>query len=215
MEPELPLIEAYLGALHAELAHEPERERIVAEAEDHLRESVKGGLASGLSAEAAQREAIRRFGSPAAVATALLQARGKPRVFDARGGLPEPALHELRHAMRLSVAVKDERTAVLGYWVPDPSVGEPRPERFGAIVLSGRDWRRNLGSGPPPPIAYFNVARDKKWRQIVLPELHAGIQLQVESWAGELRLWFGPIRGAQAVGQQIHLSYPARPFRVH
>jgi hypothetical protein len=208
MEPDLPLLEAYLGALHAELAAEPLRERVVSEAEDHLRETIAQRLAAGASRTEAQQQAIERFGSAPTVAAAFLRLRGQPRVFDARRGLPEPALEELRQATRVSLAIKDGATAVLGYWVPEPVTGRPADERFGDIIVRRRDWRPNLGTTAEFEPVHVEVARDKRWQRFILPELHTGMQLQVESWSGQLRLWLGPISGGLAQGTQIHLVFP-------
>jgi hypothetical protein len=212
VEPELPLVEAFLSALHALLGEEPQRGRIVAEVEDHLREATFEAIANGLAVEAAQRQALARFGSVVETAAAFQHLRGIPRVYDARQGLPEPAILELRRATRLSLAIKDSRTAVVGYWVPD-DLGAAG-ERFGAILVRRRDWRRNLEATAGPPPTIFTLERNKWWHEGFLPELHPGMQLQAECWSGQLRLWFGPILGAQAVGQQIHLMFPAHSRRA-
>lgn len=44
---------------------------ILAEVEDHLREAAECGYASGMSSEAAQRQAVSRFGEPAVLAARL------------------------------------------------------------------------------------------------------------------------------------------------
>lgn len=41
----------------------------------------------------------------------------EPRVYDARSGLTSEVLDRLRQAQRVSLAVKDRRTAVLGFWI--------------------------------------------------------------------------------------------------
>ncbi len=41
----------------------------------------------------------------------------EPRVYDARPGLTSEVLDRLREAQRASLAVKDGRTAVLGFWI--------------------------------------------------------------------------------------------------
>jgi len=64
-------IEAYLGQLRASLrAGAAEAELIVAEAEDHLRETTAVGLAAGLTEREAQEAAISAFGSVRAVVRA-------------------------------------------------------------------------------------------------------------------------------------------------
>jgi len=63
------LIEAYLGDLRARL-RTPDAELVLAEAEDHLRESVAAGLAIGMSEREAREAAISAFGSVRAVVRA-------------------------------------------------------------------------------------------------------------------------------------------------
>lgn len=64
-------IEEYLDLLYAELRAQPrEARRIVAEAEDHLREGLAEGLAGGLSEAEAAEHAISSFGSVRAVVRA-------------------------------------------------------------------------------------------------------------------------------------------------
>lgn len=65
------LIEEYLDLLYAELRAVPhEARRILAEAEDHLREGLAEGLAAGLSEREAAGQAISSFGSVSAVVRA-------------------------------------------------------------------------------------------------------------------------------------------------
>jgi hypothetical protein len=65
------LIEEYLAALRASLWVAPEQaELIVAEAEDHLRETAAAGLAAGMTEREAQEAAISAFGSVRAVVRA-------------------------------------------------------------------------------------------------------------------------------------------------
>ncbi len=64
-------VEEYLDQLHISLRTTPrEVRRIIAEAEDHLRESVEAGLAAGLTEREAQEAAISSFGSVRAVVRA-------------------------------------------------------------------------------------------------------------------------------------------------
>jgi hypothetical protein len=61
-------IEHYLDQLYAGLRGSPRQgRRILAEAEDHLREGVAAGLAAGLTEREAQEQAISSFGSVRAV----------------------------------------------------------------------------------------------------------------------------------------------------
>ena len=63
------LIDAYLGELRTRL-RAPDAELVLAEAEDHLRESVAAGIAIGMSERAAQEAAISAFGPVRAVVRA-------------------------------------------------------------------------------------------------------------------------------------------------
>jgi len=63
------LIGAYLGELRMRLRG-PDAELVLAEAEDHLRESVSAGLAIGMSEREAQEAAISAFGPVRAVVRA-------------------------------------------------------------------------------------------------------------------------------------------------
>jgi hypothetical protein len=64
-------VEEYLRQLRASLRTRPEETgRIVAEAEDHLRESVAAGRAAGLTESEAAEAAISSFGTVRAVARA-------------------------------------------------------------------------------------------------------------------------------------------------
>lgn len=68
------LIEQYLDQLYAQLRTGPrEARRILAEAEDHLREGMAEGLAAGLGEREAAEHAISSFGSVRAVARAHQQ----------------------------------------------------------------------------------------------------------------------------------------------
>jgi hypothetical protein len=64
-------VEEYLSQLRASLRTRPEQtSQILAEAEDHLRESVAAGLRSGMTEMEAQDAAVSAFGSVRAVARA-------------------------------------------------------------------------------------------------------------------------------------------------
>jgi hypothetical protein len=63
------LVARYLGELRAKL-RTPDADLVLAEAEDHLRESVAAGLAIGMSEREAQEAAISAFGSVRAVVRA-------------------------------------------------------------------------------------------------------------------------------------------------
>ena len=80
------LVEEYLRQLRASLRTRPEEtSRILAEAEDHLRESVAAGRAAGLTETEAAEAAISSFGTVRAVARAHQTPRGQAAA--ALGGL--------------------------------------------------------------------------------------------------------------------------------
>ncbi len=79
-------VEGYLRQLRASLRTPPgETSRILAEAEDHLAESVAAGLAAGLTETEAAEAAISSFGSVRAVVRAHQTRRG--RIVAALSGL--------------------------------------------------------------------------------------------------------------------------------
>jgi hypothetical protein len=65
-----------------------------------------------------------------------------PIVFDAREGISAEALDELRAATKVVMAMKDARTAVLGYWRQNPDEPGAADEQMG-VVVTGR-----YGPGP-------------------------------------------------------------------
>jgi hypothetical protein len=79
-------VDQYLRQLRASLRTRPEQtRRILAEAEDHLRESVAAGRAAGLTETEAAHAAISSFGTVRAVARAHQTPRGQAAA--ALGGL--------------------------------------------------------------------------------------------------------------------------------
>ena len=78
MNPRGDLVEDYLDVLFRKLRTTPrDGRRILAEAEDHLRDAVAEGLAAGLSEREAQEHAISSFGSVRAVVRAHDQRFGR------------------------------------------------------------------------------------------------------------------------------------------
>jgi HAAS domain-containing protein len=85
-------IEEYLDQLYASLRTTPrEGRRILAEAEDHLREGMAEGLAAGLSEGEAAEHAISSFGSVRAVTRAHSRGRGRQSRAALAGGLAAAA----------------------------------------------------------------------------------------------------------------------------
>jgi hypothetical protein len=74
------LIGEYLAQLRAKL-RAADADAILAEAEDHLRESVAAGLAVGLSEREAQQAASSSFGTVRAVIRAHQTRRGRAAMF--------------------------------------------------------------------------------------------------------------------------------------
>jgi hypothetical protein len=72
----------------------------------------------------------------------------EPLVFDARNGLQPEALQELAAADRVTVAFKDTRTAVLGYW--HRRAGLDDSEQMGVVVVPSNRARVPL---PPGKVA--------------------------------------------------------------
>ena len=69
--PDSGTVEQYLDELYGRLRCPPrDARRILAEAEDHLREAVTDGLAAGLTQQEAEEQAVSSFGSVRAVVRA-------------------------------------------------------------------------------------------------------------------------------------------------
>jgi len=97
-------VEEYLDLLYTQLrTSQSQARRVLAEAEDHLREAITGGLAAGMTEREAQEAAISSFGSVRAVV----------RAHDAR----------LRRFPALAVAVDLVMSAWMLAWVGLLAVG--------------------------------------------------------------------------------------------
>jgi hypothetical protein len=86
------LIDRYLAALQDHLDQAPDAGDILAEVEDHLRETATSYRHGGLDAEGAEARALEAFGSPRLVARAFADASGTkglamPTTFTRRAGL--------------------------------------------------------------------------------------------------------------------------------
>jgi len=161
-------VEEYLDQLYASLRTTPrEARRIIAEAEDHLRESVEAGLAAGLTERAAQEAAISSFGSVRAVVRA--HARRVPPVTVL--GELVMAAWKLGSIALLAVAASGVVALVMNVLLGrqfgprrGPGVGgdqhhEFRPERWPGRLPERRDrgppgggrLRPRAGAYPSPP----------------------------------------------------------------
>ena len=88
----------------------------------------------------------------------------EPLVFYARGGLQPEPLKGLKRADRITVAIKDERNAVLGYWVKDAN-GRPT-EKLG-IILVERDPTTVLPAERQVIVDLEDLQHDKVWRRSI------------------------------------------------
>jgi hypothetical protein len=132
-------VEEYLRLLRASLRTRPaETSRILAEAEDHLRESVAAGLAAGMTGTEAAEAAISSFGTVRAVVRAHQTPRG--RAAAAFEGL----------AAAIWLLVGTVLTSVFGVGLvmivvivatsppggrPGPDMGQPSPGQFATFVV--------------------------------------------------------------------------------
>jgi hypothetical protein len=129
------MIDDYLDELRARLrGPAAERDRILAEAQDHLRESVAAGVAAGLTEAAAQQAAIDAFGSVRAVA----HAHTRPRAWLADAGF---AAWKLGWLSLMGISVGDVAQA----WVLRGVVSVP------GVVASGPDRGTVIPAGPSVP----------------------------------------------------------------
>jgi hypothetical protein len=128
------LIAPFLAELRARLRTQPERTTdILAEAEDHLRESVAAGLAAGLSEQEAQQAAIFAFGSVRTVA----RANSHPA-----GGLAALGLAACKAAGVYLLTVS-AASCTMYFWM-DEAISDAHPS-FRYPLLEPRGY----GLGPP------------------------------------------------------------------
>jgi hypothetical protein len=131
-------VEEYLRRLRFSLPTRPaETSRILAEAEDHLREAVAAGLAAGLTETEAAEAAISSFGSVRAVVRAHQTRRG--RAAEAWHGLvlwiwllTGTALTSV-FAVGLVMLVVIVATSSPG---GGPDTGQPSPGQFASFVVA-------------------------------------------------------------------------------
>jgi HAAS domain-containing protein len=129
-------IDGYLRELAASLrTPQPETRRILAEAEDHLHESMAAGLAAGLTETEAAEAAISSFGSVRAVVRAHQTRRGQAAiVLDRLARTVWGAAAVVALSLSAVVAVVLVVAAVKGLQHPSPD--EPTPA-VALVVASG------------------------------------------------------------------------------
>lgn len=134
-------VEDYLRELRASLRTPPElTSRILAEAEDHLRESVAAGLAAGLTQTEAADAAISSFGSVRAVVRAHETRRD--RAAAALGDVTLPVLRLAGIFLLASFAVLVVLLVLAAFRQPDPSTAHAgAPDRPSAAL----DWWPETG----------------------------------------------------------------------
>jgi hypothetical protein len=130
-----------IAALLAELARElpgdlPGRERILAEVEDHLAESVERLTVDGLTRAAAEREALARFGEPRELARVFQRSVEEGGVLDSH----EPPRAAWQRAASLAAIAAGAfaatgLVALAGWSMLDPDLATGRVPR--ALVLLG------------------------------------------------------------------------------
>jgi hypothetical protein len=111
------LIDRYLIALQRSLGQAPDASDILAEIEDHLRETAASYRHHGLDATDAETHALETFGSPRLVARAFADARrtkglAMPTTFTRRAGLAAIASPLLLLAGILLARVEEWTTAI-------------------------------------------------------------------------------------------------------
>lgn len=138
------LIEEYLDLLYAELRTAPrEARRIIAEAEDHLREGMAEAMAAGLTQREAAEHAISSFGSVRAVVRAHQQRPRRARLAALLSDLAVSAW-QLVTAGLLAVGASGLVTAVMNHVLGREFVGgAPR-----ASGLSAADCHYYLANWP-------------------------------------------------------------------
>jgi hypothetical protein len=135
----------------------------------------------------------------------------RPRLHDARLGLPAQALDELRQATELALAVKDRHTAILGYWVLETgSDGQPH-ERLGGVVLPSEVD----ASTAPPPMRVRRAQRHAMWQELVRHHLRPGDTPVAERWAGQLCLRVGPLQTPARPEQPLSMHFRDWPRPVY
>jgi hypothetical protein len=169
------LVAVYLGQLRTRL-RTPDTELVIAEAEDHLRESVAAGIAIGMSEREAQEAAISAFGSVRAVVKA--------------------------HNLRPGQVARDLVMAALKLgWIGCFSIAASGFVAWAMDALFGRAF---VG-GSPTATTRFAPARCEYWLKL-WPGAHTCAQaamLESSSDAVSLRVIGGGIAGAALLGAYL------------
>jgi hypothetical protein len=180
------LVAAYLADLRARL-RAPDADLVIAEAEDHLRESVAAGVAIGMTERAAQEAAISAFGSVRAVVRA--------------------------HNLRVSQVARDLVMAALKLgWIGCFSVAA---SGFVAWAMDGLFGRAFVG-GSPTAATRFAPAQCEYWLKL-WPGAHTCAQAaMLESSADtvSLRVLGGGIAGMVLLGAYLLALMYWRPGGV-
>jgi hypothetical protein len=180
------LVAAYLADLRARL-RTPDADLVIAEAEDHLRESVAAGVAIGMTERAAQEAAISAFGSVRAVVRA--------------------------HNLRVGQVARDLMVAALKLgWIGCFSVVA---SGFVAWAMDGLFGRAFVG-GSPTAATRFAPARCEYWLKL-WPGAHTCAQaamLESSSDAVSLRVLGGGIAGMALLGAYLLALKYWRPGRA-
>jgi hypothetical protein len=152
-------IAEYLDQLHASLRVK-DASLILAEAEDHLQETVAAGLAAGLTELEAQEAAISSFGSVRAVVRAHQTRQGR-----AAAAITDAAMAGWKVAWLFLLAY----TVSSAIWYAHARLGASSAELSGVpMVVASRAWiaaKVAAGIAGPPLIAgYFLVRRFQRRR---------------------------------------------------
>jgi hypothetical protein len=161
------LVVAYLAQVRGKL-RAPDADLVIAEAEDHLRESVAAGVAIGMTEREAQEAAISAFGSVGAVVRAHRRPASAVAAEVANGGMEAGRRLPARGARRRCRRDTHRRAGPLPY---STLITNGPPDVLGlAAALSGSGiaglalllgyWRmcqsrRHRGQSPRPPFGAF------------------------------------------------------------
>jgi hypothetical protein len=180
------LVAVYLGELRSRL-RTPDAELVIAEAEDHLRESVAAGIAIGMTEREAQEAAISAFGSVPAVVKA--------------------------HNLRPGQVARDLVMAALKLgWIGCFSIAA---SGFVAWAMDGLFGRAFVG-GSPAATTRFAAAQCQHWLKL-WPGAHTCAQaamLESSSDAVSLRVLGGGIAGLVLLGVYLVALMYWRPGGV-